>query len=227
MTKTIKLDGNVFFEGSPKIVCVGRNYADHAKEMNSPVPKEPILFIKPASTLVPFTGDIRIPKHLGSVHHELEIALLVGKTLKNADQQTVMDSIAGIGLGLDLTLRDLQKTLKEKGHPWERAKAFDDACPLSDFMSLDNVSDVLNEQAITFDLIKNGNIQQQGNSAEMIFSMVELCCTISQFFTLEKGDIILTGTPSGVGELNAGDQLTANLSINNKNVIRCEGTITH
>ena len=227
MTKTIKLDGEVFFEGSPKIVCVGRNYADHAKELNNPVPKEPILFIKPASTLVPFASDICIPKNLGSVHHELEIALLVGKTLKHANQKTVINGIAGIGLGLDLTLRDLQKTLKEKGHPWERAKAFDKACPVSDFISMENIDTALVEQAITFELIKNGHVQQQGNSREMIFSMVELCCTISQFFTLEKGDIILTGTPSGVGELNAGDQLSANLRINDKNIIRCEGAITY
>lgn len=227
MTKSIILEGDIFFEGSPKVVCVGRNYADHAKEMNNPVPKEPILFIKPASAVTQFEGEIAIPKNLGSVHHELEIALLVGKTLKHANRQTVLDSIVGIGLGLDLTLRDLQKNLKEKGHPWERAKAFDDSCPLSNFISTGDLNDAIKEKEIIFSLVKNGKIQQQGNSHEMIFSMVELSCYISQFFTLEKGDVILTGTPSGVGELHKGDKLTAGLNMNNETLITCRGVITH
>lgn len=191
-----------------KVVCVGRNYAEHAKELNNPIPSHPILFMKPASSLVSMDQPLVIPGDCGSVHHELEIALLIGETLTNADETQAEKSIAAVGLALDLTLRDVQATLKEKGHPWERAKAFDGACPVSEFMSADQFTNWSN---IPLQLTRNGHVQQDGNSAEMLFPILPLLAHISQSFTLNPGDIVLTGTPAGVGPLCAGDQLTARL----------------
>ena len=167
----ITLDHQVFTHSVGKVVCVGRNYAAHAKELNNPIPSSPILFIKPASSVVPFASSFAIPNGRGSVHHELEIAILVGKPLVNASVQQVAVSIAGIGLGLDLTLRDVQDTLKEKGHPWERAKSFDGACPLTDFVSIDPQK-LTNQQSFTLRLEKNGEVQQQGSSEDMLFPIL-------------------------------------------------------
>lgn len=193
-----------------KIVCVGRNYAAHAKELNNPVPSTPILFIKPASSKVPFGPSFTIPKDQGHVHHELEIAILIGKPLTHATQQQVADSIVGMGLGLDLTLRDVQDTLKEKGHPWERAKSFDGACPLTDFVSVESINQS-DWQALELILEKNGEIQQKGSSADMLFAILPLIAHMSEHFSLQPGDVILTGTPAGVGPLAVGDQLKCQL----------------
>ncbi len=188
-----------------KIVCVGRNYADHAKELNNPVPKQPLLFIKPATAAVSMLEPIVIPKDQGSCHHELEMSVLIGEPLHCAPVDGVSSAIAGIGLALDLTLRDLQDSLKQQGHPWERAKAFDGACPLSAFASAEGMS----LQNLTLTLHRNGQLQQAGNTAQMLFPVVELLAQISHCFTLLPGDVVLTGTPAGVGPLEAGDQLQA------------------
>ncbi|WP_420589666.1 fumarylacetoacetate hydrolase family protein [Bacterioplanoides sp.] len=192
-----------------KVVCVGRNYAEHAKELNNPIPSQPILFMKPASSVVDMAQALNIPADQGSVHHELEIALLIGETLSKADEQQAEKSIQAVGLALDLTLRDVQAQLKDKGHPWERAKAFDGACPVSEFVSADQISDWKN---IPLQLIRNGKLQQDGNSRDMLFPILPLLAHISQSFTLNPGDIVLTGTPAGVGPLESGDQLTARLA---------------
>ena len=205
----LHLDSTPFAHPLGKIVCVGRNYAEHAKELNNPIPKEPILFIKPASSAVQMAGNIDIPQGQGSVHHELEIAVLIGESLRNASEEEVDAAIAGIGLSLDLTLRDVQSQLKEKGHPWERAKAFDGACPLAEFIKADEFIDL---NAIELKLTKNGNLQQQGSSADMLFSILPLIAHMSEHFTLNPGDVILTGTPAGVGPLESGDSLDAELS---------------
>ena len=191
-----------------KVVCVGRNYAAHAKELNNPVPDRPILFIKPGSAVVPMVPAFSIPTDQGAVHHELEIALLIGKRLRHASAAEADLAIQGIGLGLDLTLRELQDELKSKGHPWERAKAFDGSCPLSDFVDTRRVPDWSN---LTMCLKRNGMMQQQGNTAAMIVNIVGLLVEISRTFTLEPGDVVLTGTPAGVGPLKAGDYLQASL----------------
>ncbi|MFT5260914.1 MAG: 2-keto-4-pentenoate hydratase/2-oxohepta-3-ene-1,7-dioic acid hydratase in catechol pathway [Gammaproteobacteria bacterium] len=194
-----------------KVVCVGRNYAAHAKELNNPIPDSPILFIKPASSVVPFGPDFSIPKDQGRVHHELEIAILIGKALSHASTEHVAESIAGFGLGLDLTLRDVQDRLKEKGHPWERAKSFDGACPLTRFVSLSS-SCKIDQPPFGLTLKKNGQLQQQGSSADMLFPILPLIAHISAHFNLQPGDVILTGTPAGVGPLEAGDSLSVILS---------------
>ncbi len=193
-----------------KVVCVGRNYADHARELNNPVPDEPILFIKPSTALVAMDRPLEIPSGQGECHVETEMALLIGQTLTRSDQaddEDVLAAIAGVGLGFDLTLRDLQSTLKTKGLPWEKAKAFDGSCPLSAFVSPEGVQ----WDQVTLQLIRNGQLQQDGHSSHMITPVARLLAYISGFFTLLPGDVVLTGTPAGVGPLSAGDQLEARL----------------
>jgi 2-keto-4-pentenoate hydratase/2-oxohepta-3-ene-1,7-dioic acid hydratase in catechol pathway len=203
------LEGQPFAAATGKIVCVGRNYAEHAKELNNPVPSAPILFIKPADAAVAMSPAFAVPADRGSVHHELEIAVLIGERLANASEAEVARAIAGVGLGLDLTLRDVQAGLKDKGHPWEIAKAFDGACPLSEFVSPLNVSDWGN---IELQLQRNGQLQQRGNSGDMLFPVLPLIAHMSRIFTLNAGDVIMTGTPAGVGPLQSGDELQASLA---------------
>jgi 2-keto-4-pentenoate hydratase/2-oxohepta-3-ene-1,7-dioic acid hydratase in catechol pathway len=220
----LTLDQKVYPHRLGKIVCVGRNYAAHAKELNNPIPSSPILFIKPASSAVAAGPDFSIPQDQGSVHHELEIAILIGHDLKNASEDQVAESIAGIGLGLDLTLRDVQAKLKEKGHPWELAKSFDGACPLTDFISV-NVTSKDDWQSIGLRLEKNGELQQQGSSADMLFSILPLIAHMSKHFSLQAGDVILTGTPAGVGPLAVGDSLLGELSLGNDILLTSESTV--
>jgi 2-keto-4-pentenoate hydratase/2-oxohepta-3-ene-1,7-dioic acid hydratase in catechol pathway len=220
----LKLDQQLYPQTLGKIVCVGRNYAAHAKELNNPIPTSPILFIKPATSAVPMSPDFSIPQGHGSVHYELEIAILIGKTLKNASEEQVATSIAGIGLGLDLTLRDVQAQLKDKGHPWERAKSFDGACPLTDFVSV-NLASMDAWQSIGLKLEKNAKLQQQGSSAEMLFSILPLIAHMSEHFSLQPGDVILTGTPAGVGPLEVGDTLLAELSLGHEVLLSQESIV--
>lgn len=192
-----------------KLVCVGRNYAEHAKELNNPVPSEPLLFIKPASAAVPLLGGFAIPQERGGVHYETEIAVLIGKPLsRKPSDEEILDALSGFGVALDLTLRDVQNKLKEKGHPWEIAKAFDGACPLSPFVPADAVADLAD---IGVRLTLNGEVRQDGNSRDMLTPILALIRYISGHFSLQPGDVVLTGTPAGVGPLAQGDQLSVEL----------------
>ncbi len=192
-----------------KVVCVGRNYREHAKELNNPIPSEPLLFIKSTNTLVDIEKPIVLPQGQGSCHHELELALLIGQRLDSSNQDSLnrdgLSAVSGIGLALDLTLRELQSQLKNKGHPWERAKSFDGACPISQFLSLDQIDEIEN---IQFSMTNNNRIVQQGTSQQMIFGFKSLLQSITACFTLYPGDIVLTGTPQGVAELSSGDHLS-------------------
>lgn len=188
-----------------KVVCVGRNYAEHARELNNPVPSEPLLFIKPSTSVVPLAEGFRLPGGRGAVHYETEIALLIGAPLSGiVSAAEAAAAITGIGLALDLTLRELQEQLKTKGHPWERAKAFDAACPLSRFVRPEQAP-ALND--IPLQLRINGELRQDGNSADMITPIIALLQHIAGVFSLLPGDVVITGTPAGVGVLNPGDQL--------------------
>ena len=192
-----------------KVVCVGRNYADHAKELDNPVPTEPILFIKPATSITAFAEGIQLPGFGGACHFETELALLIGSQLSEASAEDALAAVAGVGLALDLTLRELQSQLKEKGHPWEKSKAFDGSCPLSPFVPAEQVVDW---RAIELTMRCNGELRQQGSSAEMITPVDSLLAYISRYFTLHPGDVVLTGTPAGVGALQSGDSVTATLT---------------
>lgn len=190
-----------------KIVCIGRNYAEHARELDNPVPDEPLLFIKPSTAAVHITRPLDFPRDQGEVHFETELAVLIGRPLTNASASEAQRAILGYGLALDLTLRDLQGKLKEKGHPWERAKAFDGACPLSPFIAADK----LQRDHLIFTLDINGERQQIGDTREMLNPIVPLIAHISSQFTLLPGDVVLTGTPRGVGPLASGQTLSLEL----------------
>ncbi|GHC15251.1 fumarylacetoacetate hydrolase family protein [Aidingimonas halophila] len=202
-------DGQKYSEALGKIVCVGRNYVDHAKELDNPVPREPLLFIKPSTSAVPLEDVINAPFSRGEVHFETELALLIGKTLTDADETEAQRAVVGIGLALDLTLRDVQSRLKENGHPWERAKSFDGACPMSKFLRVDVVP---NWNALAFRLDIDGELRQQGEGADMLFPVPTLLSEMSRHFTLLPGDVVLTGTPAGVGPLPRGSRLEFSLT---------------
>ncbi|MDX1266138.1 MAG: fumarylacetoacetate hydrolase family protein [Oceanisphaera sp.] len=191
-----------------KVVCVGRSYQDHAAELNNPVPDEPLLFIKPSTSLTGLDTPLLLPRGLGAVHHELEVALLIGRRLCHTEPGHALEAVAGVGLALDLTLREVQDRLKAQGHPWERAKAFDGSCPVTPFA----LPEVLNDlQRLDFSLTVNGEQRQQGNTAMMMWSIGELLAQMSRCFTLNPGDVVLTGTPKGVAELKPLDELDMQL----------------
>ncbi len=203
------IDGTRIHFPLGKVVCVGRNYAEHAKELNNPLPTEPMLFIKPGSCVVPLEGGFSIPQDRGSVHYEVEIAVLIGKPLsRKPNEEEVLDAISGFAPALDLTLRDVQNKLKDKGHPWEPAKSFDGACVLAPFVPGDAISDLAD---IGIRLAINGEVRQDGTSADMIFPIVPVIQEMAGHFNLQPGDVILTGTPAGVGPLNKGDELVLDL----------------
>lgn len=199
-----------FQDGSPcpfpvgKAVCVGRNYAAHARELGNAVPEAPILFMKPAAALTTLEAGFSLPQGRGECHHETEICVLIGQRLKAAGESECRAAIAGVTLGLDLTLRELQNELKKKGLPWEIAKAFDGAAPLAAFLKPDDAPDLANA---SFTLTVNGERRQQGCSTDMITPVLPLLAYISHHFTLEPGDVVMTGTPEGVAALHPGDQL--------------------
>jgi 2-keto-4-pentenoate hydratase/2-oxohepta-3-ene-1,7-dioic acid hydratase in catechol pathway len=192
-----------------KILCIGRNYADHIKELGNETPERPIIFMKPASSVIGEGERIVIPPYSSDCHHEAELALLIGTggTAIPADQ--VMRHIAGFGVAIDLTLRDVQAEQKKKGLPWEIAKGFDTACPLSAFVPAEQIAD---PQELRITLSVNGEPRQDGSTALMIHRIPELVSYISSIFTLLPGDLILTGTPAGVGPVKSGDQVLAEIS---------------
>lgn len=192
-----------------KIVCAGRSYAEHAKELGNAVPDRPVLFIKPPSTLINLNEGISWDSHLGSCHYECEFVVRLNQKLtKQTNPLKAIQAIDAVTLGLDLTLRDLQTELKQKGYPWERAKAFDGSCVLGDWI---DASEVLDWENVKYTLHINQELRQQGNTADLIFSIGEMLCDMSCAFTLEKGDVVMTGTPAGVNALYVGDHLVMTL----------------
>ena len=191
------------------IFCIGRNYAEHARELNNPVPEAPIVFLKPLSALVSDGGSIVLPKQSEQVHHEVEIVVLIGKSGKNISEAEAHTFISGYAVGIDVTARDIQSKAKAKGHPWSVAKGFDTFAPISNFVSADKIADPSN---IDVSLTVNGEIRQKGNSKDMLFPIPRLISYLSTIFTLHPGDLIFTGTPEGVNLLNEGDRLLAQLN---------------
>ncbi|SQA83318.1 hydrolase [Citrobacter freundii] len=175
------------------------------KRWAEPPPEEPVLFIKPETALCDLRQPLVIPSDMGSVHHEVELAVLIGATLRQATEEHVRKAIAGYGVALDLTLRDIQGKMKKAGQPWEKAKGFDNSCPLSGFIPVAEFNG--DPQDTILGLTVNGETRQHGSTADMIHHIVPLIAYMSRFFTLKAGDVVLTGTPAGVGPLNSGDEL--------------------
>lgn len=186
-----------------KILCVGRNYIEHAKELNNPVPQSPMLFMKPATALLNQEKPFYYPAFSQDIHYELEVVLRICGNGRHIEREFAHKYYDRIALGIDFTARDIQSKLKEKGHPWEIAKAFDHSAVVSSFVELPEGD----HSGISFELHKNGAVVQTGNTADMIFSFDELISYSSQFFKLQTGDYFFTGTPAGVGPVQVGDLL--------------------
>ena len=201
-----------------KIVCVGRSYADHAKELGNAVPDRPVLFIKPPSALTALDAGIEWNPDWGNCHYECELSLRIDRTLsKENDPAKVLQAIGAVTLGLDLTLRDLQDDLKKKGQPWERAKAFNGSCVLADWVPVGDV--IADWKDVHYTLEINDELRQKGDTALLIFDIATLLADISQVFTLEAGDVVMTGTPAGVAALQSGDQLKMTLKGQNQDYV--------
>jgi len=206
--KTVKIKNSTEKINIGKIVCVGRNYAEHAKELGNEVPDKPVVFLKPASAIIFSSDEIKYPPFSEEMHHEVELVLLIGNKIKNASLKDAEQSIAGYGVGLDMTLRDVQSKLKSKGHPWTIAKCFDTSAVLSEFVLKDDHNLTLDEEIF---LTVNDEERQRDKLSKMIFKPAELVQYLSSLMTLEKGDLIFTGTPKGVGKVNKGDQIKAGI----------------
>ncbi|MGA0255051.1 MAG: fumarylacetoacetate hydrolase family protein [Rhodothermales bacterium] len=189
-----------------KLVCIGRNYAKHAAELGNAVPTSPMIFLKPASALIPSGSDIVIPPASADVHHEVELVCLIGTAGSHIPRERALDHVAGYAVGLDMTARDIQLLAKEKGHPWSVAKGYDTFAPLGNFVPAEAVS---NPQDLSIRLEINGEERQAGHTGDMIFPVDTLIAYASTIFTLMPGDLLFTGTPEGVGPVREGDRLCA------------------
>lgn len=187
-----------------KIICIGRNYIDHAKELNNPVPDKPVFFLKPDSALVINNRPFFYPDFSNEIHHEIEIVLKINRLGRSIAEEFASRYFNEIGLGVDFTARDLQDECKKKGLPWEIAKGFDYSAPISKFLPVDQFDDILN---LEFRLDLNGKTVQHGNTSDMIFNFDKIIAYVSRFMTLKTGDLIYTGTPSGVGPVKIGDRI--------------------
>ena len=187
-----------------KIICIGRNYADHARELGNALPSEPMFFCKPDSALLPKGNPFFIPEWSDNIHYEIEIVFKVNRLGKYIQKEHALKYISEIGLGIDFTARDIQEELKKKGFPWEKAKGFDGSAVLAEKWIDISQLDLGN---ISFGLKKNGQWVQQGNTKDMIFKLEDIVSHISQYMTLKIGDLIYSGTPEGVGKVNSGDLL--------------------
>lgn len=193
-----------------KIICIGRNYSEHAKELGNEIPDDPVIFMKPDTAILKKGSDFYIPEFSDDIHYELEVVLKISKGGKYIQKENAGNHYDEIGLGIDFTARDLQTKLKDKGLPWELAKGFDGSAVVSDFVSKENY----HLQNLNFSLIKNNEKVQDGNTGEMIFSPNDIIAFASQYFTLRVGDLIFTGTPKGVGKVSENDILEAYLEEN-------------
>lgn len=189
-----------------KIICIGRNYGDHAEELGNQIPDDPVVFCKPDSSILQPRNPFVIPPWSKEIHHEIELLLRIGRVGKYIDKKHALSYIDAITVGIDFTARDLQKKLKEKGLPWEKSKGFDGSAAIGKW-----VPGSLKKKNYQITLLKNNLIIQNGNTSQFIFSIEEIISHISKFFTLKTGDVIFTGTPPGVGPITAGDQLEGHL----------------
>lgn len=189
-----------------KILCIGRNYADHISELKNERPSEPVIFLKPDTAILKDNEPFYYPDFSNDIHHEVEIVLKINKIGKNIEAKFAHKYYDEIGVGIDFTARDLQSKLKEKSLPWEKAKAFNGSAPISGFVPKTRFTDLQN---LNFHLEVNGDVRQKGNTNLMLWSFDEIIAEISTYFTLKTGDLVFTGTPAGVGKVIVGDKLTA------------------
>ena len=192
-----------------KIICIGRNYIDHIKELSNQKPMNPVVFLKPDSSVIAKNQNFIIPSFSNEIHHEVELVIKINKVGKHIDKSFSHKYYDEIGLGIDFTARDIQSNLKEKGHPWEKSKAFDNSCLVGKFLKKEKLEDI---SKIEFSLIKNNELVQSGRSNDMLWKIDELISYVSQYFTLKIGDLIFTGTPSGVSKVESGDILEGYIS---------------
>ena len=192
-----------------KIICIGRNYIDHIKELSNQKPMNPVVFLKPDSAVIAKNQNFIIPSFSNEIHHEVELVIKINKVGKHIDKFFSHKYYDEIGLGIDFTARDIQSNLKEKGHPWEKSKAFDNSCMVGNFLKKEKLEDI---SKIEFSLKKNNEIVQSGCSNDMLWKIDELISYVSQYFTLKIGDLIFTGTPSGVSKVESGDILEGYIS---------------
>ncbi|WP_445664616.1 fumarylacetoacetate hydrolase family protein [Fodinibius sp. AD559] len=191
------------------IFCIGRNYVEHAKELNNEVPTQPLVFLKPTSSIIFDGGKIQIPPQSEDVHHEVELAVAIDRAGKNIPKDEALKHVGGYGIGIDVTARDIQQKAKEKGHPWTVAKGFDTFAPLSTFIEKDRIED---PQNLDLQISVNNEVRQSDSTKLMIFTVADLIHYLSTIFTLQPGDIILTGTPKGVSSITKGDKIEASLN---------------
>ena len=191
-----------------KILCLGRNYAEHAKEMSSEVPTTPVVFLKPPSALIQDGDPIVLSSISNDIHHEVELVVAIGKGGKSIPAARALDHVLGYGIGLDMTMRDVQHEAKKRGLPWSVAKGFDTSAPVSEIIPRKEIGNV---QDLTIRCAVNGTVRQQSSTSEMIFPVDKIIEYVSSIFTLERGDLIFTGTPAGVGSVKSGDVVEAEL----------------
>jgi len=191
-----------------KVIAIGRNYAEHAKELNNPIPTTPVIFLKPDTAVLKDNKPFYHPDFSSDIHHEIEIVLKISKEGKHVSEKFAGKYFEEIGLGVDFTARDIQQKHKEKGLPWELAKAFDNSAPVSRFIAK---NDFKNLNDLNFHLDINNQTVQVGNTSNLLFSFEYIIAFVSKYFTLKKGDLIFTGTPQGVGKVNRGDRLAGYL----------------
>ena len=191
-----------------KIIAVGRNYVEHIQELNNEQPDDPVIFLKPETAIIHRNAPFFYPDFSTDVHHEVEVLVKINRVGKNIEERFAHKYYNEVGLGIDFTARDLQGKLKAKGLPWELAKAFNGSAPVSEFIPKTEFADLQN---LNFALTVNGETRQQGNTSLMLFKLDYLISFVSRFFLLQKGDIIFTGTPKGVGPVHIGDQLVGTL----------------
>jgi acylpyruvate hydrolase len=201
-----------------KIIAVGRNYTEHAKELNNPLPTQPVIFLKPDTALLRENRPFYLPSFSNDIHHEVEVVIKISKEGKHIQEKFANKYFEEVSVGIDFTARDIQQQQKEKGLPWEIAKAFDRSSPVGEFIKITDLSQDIHQ--LDFSLLKNGMEVQKGNTKDMIFSFEKIIVYISSYFTLKKGDMIFTGTPAGVGKVDRNDRLEA--FIGNKKVLDFE-----
>jgi 2-keto-4-pentenoate hydratase/2-oxohepta-3-ene-1,7-dioic acid hydratase in catechol pathway len=210
--RNIKIPGLRNTHSINTLFCIGRNYSEHAKELNNPVPEFPVVFTKPINTLTFDGGEILIPSSLtDDVHHEVEMVVAIGKYGKDIPENEAMSYVCGVGVGIDVTARDVQSVLKSKSHPWTLAKGMDTFAPIGNFREIEDAGNI---HDMNIELRINGEVRQQGSTGDMIFSIPALISFLSRYCALNKGDLIFTGTPAGVGKLHQGDEIEAILGDN-------------